>query len=63
MIDDSEKSLVAAGVYEVIQTLRNGLHSEDDHGYDLCKWLKENQEKIIEAACDKIAVGRASLVD
>jgi hypothetical protein len=63
MIDDEEKGLVAAGVREAIQTLYSSLHSEDDHGYDLYKWLEGRQDKIIQAACEKVAVGRAMLVD
>lgn len=63
MIDDNEKGLVAAGVREAIQTLYRGLHSEDDHGYDLYRWLEKNQDKIIQDACEKVAVGRAMLVD
>lgn len=63
MIDDNEKGLIAAGVRETIKTLYNGLHSEDDHGYDLYRWLEDSEDKIVQTACDKIAVGRAMLVD
>jgi len=63
MIDDSEKSLIAAGVRETISTMYNGLHSEDDHGYDLYRWLEDRQEEIVQKVCDKIVNGRAMLVD
>lgn len=63
MIDDSEKALIAAGIRATLDTMYNGLHSEDDHGYDLYKWLEARQEQIVQSACDKINVGQAMLVD
>lgn len=63
MIDDFEKSLIRAGVRTAIEALHDSLHSEDDHGYDLYKWLQAKEAEIVELACDKVAVARALLVD
>lgn len=63
MISEEEKRLIEAGVKEVLETLFNGLHSEDDHGYDLYKFLCDNKDKIVKKTCDRIIAGRAALVD
>ena len=61
MISKSERQCVSAGVVETIQKLRDGLHSEDDHGYELYKWLEKNQDQIVDAACERVELSRAML--
>lgn len=63
MIEQHEKDLIACGAIEAIAMLGNNLHSEDDHGYDLYKWLKSRQKEIIEMASNKILLTRVMLVD
>lgn len=60
---EEEKQLIAIGVRKTIETLGRSLHSEDDHGYDLYKWLQDQEKNIVNEACNKIIVGRAMLVD
>lgn len=60
---EEERQLIRAGVRQAIRTLGENLHSEDDHGYDLYRWLEKQEEKIIQATFDRIAAGRSMLVD
>lgn len=58
-----ERQYIEAGVTEAIETLRDGLHSEDDHGYDLYKWLSGRKEEMINAVCERIVMFRRMVVD
>lgn len=58
-----EKELVRAGVRAVVASLFDGLHSEDDHGWDLAKWLEARVDQITNDACVKIDTSDAMLVD
>lgn len=58
-----EVSLIRAGVRRTIDTLERGLHSEDNHGADLVKWLSSREEQIVADACARVCTGRAMLVD
>jgi hypothetical protein len=60
---DAEKALVRAGVKAASEAMFVGLHQEDDHGFDLAKWLEKNVDRITTETCDKIDAGRAALVD
>ncbi len=62
-MEKDEISLVRAGVRAAIAHLSNGLHSEDDHGFDLARWLESQEDKITESACGKIDSFRAKVVD
>lgn len=54
MISKEERRAIGFGVAETIQKLYDGLHIEDDHGYELYKWLKDNRVKIIETSFAKL---------
>jgi hypothetical protein len=54
MISDSEKNLIAAGVRAAISKLYSGLHSEDDHGFALYKWLGNQKDGIVQSVCLEI---------
>ena len=60
---DEEKALVRAGVRAARKKLFDGLHSKDDHGFDIAKWLESNEDQITEETCRQIDAGRAALVD
>jgi len=62
--DDKEVvALITLGVEETINKLYVSIHSEDDHGYDLYKWLEGRKQAIISEAYNKVLLGRALLVD
>jgi hypothetical protein len=54
MISEKEKGFIALGVRTAIETFYSSLHSEDDHGYTLYTLLRDCEDKIVQAACDKI---------
>jgi hypothetical protein len=58
-----EENLVRAGVMAASKAMFNGLHSEDDHGWDLARWLEKNVDRITAETCDQINVGRAMVID
>jgi hypothetical protein len=58
-----EEELVRVGVKAASKAMFDCLHSEDDHGWDLAKWLEANVGRITTEACGRIGVGRAALVD
>jgi len=51
-----DKDIILTTFKETVRTLYNGLHSEDDHGYDLYKWLKGKETEVVEAVCNKLEI-------
>ena len=60
---NEEVALVRAGVTAASKEMFKGLHSEDDHGWGLARWLEKNVDRIVTETCGQIDVGRAALVD